>query len=151
MRRNILLFIRVLLGVLFIVSGGEKAVGPSENFLYVIQAYQILPDPLAQLASVFFPWAELFIGLSILLGIWLDVGLIALAGVSCSLILMVGQAIVRNLPIDSCGCFGSLVHLPLRGVIILDVTVLVSTLFCLRNIDQARWLSLDNYFVKTRS
>ena len=147
MRRNILFFIRLFLGVLFVVSGGEKAVSPSENFLYVIQAYQILPDFLARAAALVFPWVELFVGISILLGIWLDVGLKLLVVVSCSLIVMVGQAIVRSLPIDDCGCFGNLVHLPLRGVIILDVTVLAGTLFCLKNISQCRWLSLDNYFV----
>ena len=148
MRDNVFLLIRVFLGVLFIVSGGEKAVSPSENFLYVIQAYQVLPDLLARIASLVFPWVELFVGLSILLGLWLDVGLKVLALVSSSLILMVGQAIVRNLPIDSCGCFGSLVHLPLRGVIILDITVLAATIYCLEYLEKARRLSLDNYFEK---
>ena len=148
MRHNVFLLIRLFLGVLFIVSGGEKAVSPSANFLYVIQAYQILPDVLAQIAALVFPWVELFVGLSILLGMWLDVGLKVLVVVSCSLILMVGQAIVRNLPIDSCGCFGNLVHLPLRGVILLDVTVLACTVFCLEHIESARRLSLDHYFEK---
>lgn len=148
MRAKILFFVRLFLGLLFIVSGCEKAISPSENFLYVIQAYQILPDVLAKIASLVFPWVELFVGISILLGIWLEAGLKILALVSCSLIFMVGQAIVRDLPIDSCGCFGNLVHLPLQGVIFLDATVLLCTVFCLKNMDEARVWSLDRYFAK---
>ncbi|MBF0569367.1 MAG: DoxX family membrane protein [Candidatus Omnitrophica bacterium] len=148
MRNNIFVIIRLVLGVLFIISGLEKALGPTENFLYVIQGYEILPDALARLAAVGFPWIELIVGVFILLGLWLDVALKALALISVFLIGMVGQAIARNLPLDNCGCFGSLIHLPLRGVILVDVTVLICTIICLKNIARSSRFSLDGLYVK---
>lgn len=143
MKNNVFLILRVLLGGLFIVSGLEKAMSPSANFLYVIQAYQILPDALARIASEVFPWVELLTGLFILLGLWLDWALKLLVLISASLMVMVSQAIVRHLPIDDCGCFGNLVHLPLHGVIFIDMTVLVCSLVCLRNLAKTRRMSLD--------
>jgi uncharacterized membrane protein YphA (DoxX/SURF4 family) len=144
------ILIRVLLGLIFIVSGAEKAIGPSENFLYVIQGYAILPDVLARLAALVFPWVELFLGVFILLGLWLDWVFKGLLLMSGALILMVGQAIVRKLPLDNCGCFGNLVHLPLKGVIILDVTIFVLTLVSLININRARSCSLDALYSKNK-
>ena len=151
MLNKIFVLIRIVLGLIFIVSGAEKAIGPSENFLYVIQGYAILPDALARLASWVFPWIELFLGVFILLGLWLDWAFKGLLLVSGSLILMVGQAIVRKLPLDSCGCFGNLVHLPLRGVILLDCSIFLLTLVSLKNLDRARFLSLDALYSKNRS
>jgi len=150
MLNKFFVLIRVLLGLIFIVSGAEKAMGLSENFLYVIQGYEILPDVLARLASWVFPWVELLLGVFILLGLWLDwafKGLLLMAG---ALILMVGQAIVRKLPLDNCGCFGDLVHLPLKGVIILDVTIFVLTLVSLLNLDRARSFGLDAFYPKNK-
>jgi hypothetical protein len=150
MQNKILLLVRVVLGLIFIVSGVEKALGPSENFLYVIQGYEILPDVLARLASWVFPWVELLLGVFILLGLWLDWAFRGLLLMSGSLILMVGQAIVRKLPLDNCGCFGSLVHLPLRGVILLDISIFLLTLVSLRNIERARFFSLDAFYPKNK-
>jgi hypothetical protein len=145
------LLIRVVLAAIFIVSGTEKVLSPSENFLYVIQGYEILPDMLARLVSWVFPVVELMLGVFILLGLWLDWALKGLLLVSGSLVLMVGQAIVRKLPLESCGCFGNLVHLPLKGVILLDISIFLLALLSLGNIDKARFLSLDALFPKNKT
>jgi len=150
MLNKFFILIRVLLGLLFVVSGAEKAIGPAENFLYVIQGYAILPDALARLVSLVFPWVELLLGIFIFLGLWLDWAFRGLLLMSGALILMVGQAIVRKLPLDSCGCFGSLVHLPLKGVIMLDVTIFVLALVSLINLDRARSCSLDALYPKNK-
>ena len=148
MVKNILLILRFLIAGIFIVSGFEKAFGPSENFLYVLQAYDFLPDSLEKLASVVFPWVELGIGVFLALGLWTRLAFVGLACMSGSLILVVGQAIMRHLPIDDCGCFGSLIHLPIQGVIFLDITMFISAVFSLKNISAVRRFSLDHYFDK---
>ncbi len=148
MANKIFFLIRIVIGLIFVVSGGEKALSPVENFVYVIQGYELLPDVLARLAAHVFPWLEFLIGLFMLLGLWMDWTLKALMLVSASFILMVGQAILRHLPLDNCGCFGSLIHLPLKGVIVLDSCILLSAIASLKNVDKARWLSLDVLYTK---
>jgi hypothetical protein len=89
------------------------------------------------------------IGLFLALGLWLRPTVLILACMSGSLIMVVLQAIIRKLPIDSCGCFGNLVHLPLHGVIILDVTIFLSAMLFLQNISAVRRFSLDQFYDKT--
>ncbi len=144
MGKYLFLALRLLIAAVFLVSGWEKAVNPPANFLYILQAYDILPAVLERLVSVVFPWIELATGVLLALGLWLRVGLLVSACVSGSFILIVSQAIVRHLPIDNCGCFGNLVHLPLRGVIILDLAIFTTTLLLSWNLIAARRFSLDN-------
>ena len=100
---NFFFLIRVFIGVLFIVSGTEKLVEPYQNFLYVIQSYKVLPDILEEPAAHFFPWLELFFGLFVLLGLWLKSALIGVGVLLTTFIIVVGQAIGRQLPITECG------------------------------------------------
>ena len=143
-----LLVLRFVIALIFIISGGEKLISPPENFLYVLQAYAVFPDALARVASVVFPWIELGVGVFLALGLWLRPTVLVLLCMSGSLIMVVSQAIIRKLPIDSCGCFGNLVHLPLKGVIILDVTIFVTALLLLNNMKVVCRFSLDRLYDK---
>ncbi|MBF0387173.1 MAG: DoxX family protein [Candidatus Omnitrophica bacterium] len=143
------LTIRIILGVLFIVSGGEKLLSPLANFIFVIDGYQVVPAALQPAVAWVFPWLELFAGLFILLGLWLRPALMVLGLMSLSLAGIVGQAILRKLPLENCGCFGELVHLPLGGVILIDISVVALTLWCLANIKKASVFSLDEWYART--
>ncbi len=143
--------IRLMLGGLFIISGGEKVLGPLQNFLYVISAYQVFPPPLDQAAALVFPWVELAIGFCVFLGLWLRTALAGLLLMSLALMAIVGQAVIRQLPLDSCGCFGELIHLPLQGVFFLDLSVFVLTLLCLINIRKTSFFSLDQMYALPKS
>lgn len=140
--------IRILLGVLFVISGGEKIISPVENFLMVIHGYDFLPQPLERLAAMVFPWVELFTGLFLLAGLWLRQALMVLIMMSVSLMLVVGQAILRRLPMENCGCFGELIHLPLQGVFFVDLTVLALSVFCLVNYKKAMRFSVDAMYAQ---
>ena len=146
-----LLVLRFVIALIFIISGGEKLISPPENFLYVLQAYAVFPDTLVRVAAVVFPWIELGVGVFLALGLWLRPTVFVLACMSGSLIMVVAQAIIRKLPIDSCGCFGNLVHLPLRGVIILDVIIFVTALLFLNNMKAVRRFSLDRLYATASS
>lgn len=138
--------IRMILGVLFIVSGLEKIISPAENFQYVIEGYAIFSPELARMVSIVFPWIELFTGLFIALGFWLQPALMGMLLISTSLIIVVGQAIIRRLPLENCGCFGNLIHLPLQGVIVLDSAIFALTLFLLLNAVKASKFGLDDFY-----
>ena len=70
---------------------------------------------------------------------------------SVSLAGIVSQAIVRQLPLDSCGCFGELIHIPLRGVLLVDLSVIVLTLLCLANIKRTSLFSIDGLYARAGS
>ncbi len=145
------LTIRIFLGVLFIISGGEKLLRPVEDFLYVIDGYQAVPRLLEPAVAVVFPWVELLTGVFILLGLRLRLALGVLVAMSASLAGIVGQALVRRLPLENCGCFGELVHLPLRGVIIVDFLIMTLAVVCLMNIKKVSFFSLDGFYARTDS
>ena len=91
-----LLLLRFVIALIFIVSGIEKLISPRENFLYVLQAYEVFPDLLESVASMVFPWIELGIGVFLALGLWLRLAAAALACMSGSLVVVVAQASSAN-------------------------------------------------------
>lgn len=144
---NFFLFLRGIVAAIFIVSGTEKLLSPYENFLYVIQNYQILPYPwMEKMVALGFPWIEVTLGLFLLLGLWIRGTLLGLAGATASFIFIVSQAIIRNLPINSCGCFGDLVKVPLPVILTMDSLILVSIFLMSYNRTRILLLSLDRYF-----
>ena len=142
------ILLRVIIGGVFIFSGLGKLLSSYQNFLYVVQAYQLLPSWGEALVAQIFPLIELIIGLFVLLGLWTSLslrGALVLFGV---FVVVVGQALIRGLPLESCGCFGEWIHLKLQTIIIMDSAGLLLTLLLLRNISQTRKFSLDSYFDK---
>ena len=145
---NVFVLIRILLGCLFIVSGLEKLLSPYQNFLYVIQSYEVLIKPLEEVVARVLPWVEFFCGVFLFLGLWLRWSLRVLLVLIASFITIVSQAILRKLPISECGCFGQLFSLPLPTVVLMDsmLGVLVATM--LARIQKTSALSCDQFFLK---
>jgi len=142
------LLLRILIGGIFIFSGLGKLLSPYQNFLYAIQAYQFLPSWGEVLAAQIFPWIELIVGVFVFLGLWTSWGLrgaLVLFGV---FVVVVGQALIRNLPLENCGCFGEWIHLKPQTVIVMDSVSLLLTVVLLRNLSSVKKFSLDSYFDK---
>ena len=98
-----LLISRLILGGIFVYASYDKIIHPVP-FAEIVYNYQILPDVLVNLVSLFLPWIELMVGLSLILGIWLP-GAVLL----CNLLLLAFFStlvfnLARGLDID-CGCF----------------------------------------------
>ncbi len=140
--------LRVLIGAIFFASGAGKILSPYQNFLYVIQGYDFLPEWAAQGAAVFFPWLELFTGLFLMLGLWCEASLKSALIMFAAFITVVGQALIRRLPLDNCGCFGELIHFPLQAIIVFDSAFFLLSFWLLRNCVRVKALSLDRYFDK---
>ena len=143
--RSLIVF-RFLVGIIFLVSGGEKVLGPYQNFLYVVQSYEVFSPLAEELIARTLPWIELFTGLFLVLGLWLKGAIWAALFMFTGFILVVAQAMVRQLPIDECGCFGGLVSIPITGVLIFDSCAFFITYALLRNRDDISILSLDRVF-----
>ena len=138
--------LRVFIGLVLLVSGFEKLISPYQNFLYVIQAYQAFPSWLEKLAALSVPWTELMVGIFLFLGFWLELSLRGALLLFASFILIVGQALLRGLPIDQCGCFGESIHILPQQIIVFDSFMLLAIFWLIRNPSKARILSLDQKF-----
>ena len=127
-------------------SGMEKLISPYQNFLYVIQQYQVLIPFFEEVTARVFPWVELILGVFLLLGLWLKWTLRGVMALFLVFVGIVGQAILRGLPIDECGCFGSLISLPLSTVMAFDFSVLILIGVLSKKIGNTEYFSLDRYF-----
>jgi uncharacterized membrane protein YphA (DoxX/SURF4 family) len=138
--------VRIIIGSIFLVSGLGKLLSPNQNFLYVVQAYQLLPSWGELLTAQIVPWIELIVGVFVLLGLWTIWGLRGAMVLFGVFVVVVGQALIRNLPLESCGCFGEWIHLKSQTVIVMDSINLLLTLLLLRGLSLTKKFSLDSYF-----
>ncbi len=132
-RKYFFVFIRVVIGAVYIISGVEKLLQPYENFMYVIQGYDMIRHAgLEFIISRVFPWLEYFLGGFLLLGLWTRASLVGIGAFSSVFIVAVGQAIIRKLPLAECGCFGDLVGMPLAVTLVIDIATLFFVILLLR-------------------
>ncbi len=141
--------LRILIGSLFVVIAVTKIMEPYQNFLYVVQGYEILPSMLENIVARIFPWVELFLGLFLILGLWLKWTLRAYLLMMVTFIGIISQALIRKLPLETCGCFGGLFASDIRHTFILDVCLLLLMISLLRGVEHTSFWSLDKYFLKS--
>jgi uncharacterized membrane protein YphA (DoxX/SURF4 family) len=95
---------RLGLAVVWLVSGGLKAVDPDQTYV-AVRAYDLLPPATVEVVAALLPWIELALGVLLLLGV--GTGAAAIGSMALLLVFVTGvtQAWARGLSID-CGCFG---------------------------------------------
>lgn len=97
--------VRLALGIVFVYASVDKILNPAA-FAQAVYNYQILPDLLINLTAIVLPWMELFLGLCLILGLWLP----GAAFLSTLLLITFFGALLfntaRGLNID-CGCFST--------------------------------------------
>ena len=138
--------LRIMIGSVLLVSGFEKVISPPQNFLYVIQAYQLLPGWAEDPASVLMPWAEFIIGLFVVLGLWTQRVLRWALMLFAVFIIVVGQALLRGLPLEHCGCFGSWIQVSPQQILVFDSACLLVIFLLLRCLSGTQRFSVDGYF-----
>lgn len=143
-----LFVLRILIGSLFVVIGVTKIMEPYQNFLYVVQGYEILPAMLEDIVARVFPWIELFLGLFLVLGLWLKWVLRAFVVLMVAFIGIISQALIRKLPLEYCGCFGGLFSSDIQHTLIMDICLLLLMISLLHGVEHASFWSLDKYFLK---
>ena len=95
---------RLILGGVLLVAGALKVTDPYSSATSV-RAYQILPVDLANLLGFILPFAEVAIGIFLIVGIWVRLNAIAGGALMIMFIIAIGQAWARGISLD-CGCFG---------------------------------------------
>lgn len=95
---------RLLLAVVFFVSGIVKAADPAQTKV-AVRAYQLLPDALAETVSAVLPYLEIAAAVILLLGLATRLGAALSALMMVAFLIGVISAAARGLSID-CGCFG---------------------------------------------
>lgn len=143
---KIFLFYRFFLGILFLISGGEKLLSPVQNFVYVIQSYELIPTQFEIFIAYAIPAMEIIVGIFLLLGLWIRFSLYGAQILFLTFIGVVAQALIRHLPVDECGCFGELISIPLWVVLAFDSMNYVLTSLSLQHVEKMSQGSLDQYF-----
>ena len=95
---------RLILGGVLLVAGALKVTDPYSSATSV-RAYQILPVDLANFLGFVLPFAEVVIGIFLIVGIWVRLNAIAGGALMVMFIIAIGQAWARGISLD-CGCFG---------------------------------------------
>ena len=98
------LVFRLILGGVLLVAGALKVSDPYSSATSV-RAYQILPVDLANFLGFVLPFAEVAIGIFLIVGIWVRLNALAGGALMVMFIIAIGQAWIRGISLD-CGCFG---------------------------------------------
>ena len=94
---------RMLLGIVFIVSGAEK-LGALKTFGKSIAAYQILPAEISNILALLFVWTEILVGILLFIGVAVRGSSLVTSGLLVVFLVAILSAMARGLDID-CGCF----------------------------------------------
>jgi uncharacterized membrane protein YphA (DoxX/SURF4 family) len=136
----LLFVLRLALGGLFIASSLSKLQYQTE-FTDAVLSYNILPTDLAEFYASALPWAELFIGCSLVLGIFS----VFASALSIPLII---SFLVANIYSffhsvgEPCGCLGKLVLLSHPVALTIDLVMLLIAWLLLFHQDKAGFLSI---------
>ncbi len=101
------LLARLAVGGLFVYAGLMKTLAPAEEFGYAIEGYKVLNSQLSLYAAYVLPWLELWSGLMLCAGIFTRLNALFAGALLVLFEGLLGQALLRGLPVTSCGCFGS--------------------------------------------
>ncbi|MBS3819555.1 DoxX family membrane protein [bacterium] len=102
----IIFIFRLVLGGIFIWSGVMKIMNPLE-FAQDIENYRVFPQVLSFFLALILPWIELFCGLFLIIGLFLQASSFLLSVLLFCFLILVGTTILRGIDIQ-CGCFGAL-------------------------------------------
>jgi len=95
---------RFVIGSVFLVSGLAK-ISDQVRFLLTLRAFRFFPDPLVPFAAIVLPWLEFFLGLFVLVGLFLGTSALMIAALNLVFAAALLSVIMRGIEID-CGCFG---------------------------------------------
>jgi uncharacterized membrane protein YphA (DoxX/SURF4 family) len=101
--RTFILFLRLLLGTVFVYSSADKVLDPA-RFAVAVRGYEILPVELTNLFALALAWSELLAGVMLILGVYTRQAAAAILLLLVAFVVAIVTTIVRGMIID-CGCF----------------------------------------------
>ena len=97
---------RLLIGSVLLYAGFLKAVGPTAEFIALIDAYKLLPHVLSPGFALILPYAEMSTGLFVLSGLYIRQACWVATFMFSVFLVALGSTFVRGIDLVSCGCFG---------------------------------------------
>lgn len=97
------LIARIVLGQMLLISGAEKLVALT-TFSHSIGKYQLIPEALNNMLALCFVWAEITVGIMLLIGLFTRGSALLSAVMLAVFTTAIIIAVLRGLEID-CGCF----------------------------------------------
>ena len=140
---------RLLIGVVFVYSGFGKASAPAQEFAAVISAYGLLPPNMQLPVAQILPWIELIFGVFLIAGYWTRLSarvVVCLLGAFIGALL---SALLRKIPLENCGCFGSSIHLSPVVAMASDFCLMMAAAWLARQ-EPGPW-SVDRWVASARS
>lgn len=134
--------LRLALGGIFVAASVGK-LQYRALFTDTVIGYDILPHSLAEFYGTVLPWAELFIGCCLVLGIFSTFASAISLPLIVSFIVASVYGLVRPVG-DTCSCFGELVSLSYSQAIIIDVVMLLMAGQLLLHRDKAESFGLGS-------
>jgi putative oxidoreductase len=145
--KYLIVFSRVILGVVFIIASIEKISSPGA-FAASIQAYQILPVAVINAVALVTAWMELLCGIFLLSGVLVRASALLISVMLIVFITAMLTAMARGLTID-CGCFGKGHETPLGWLRIIEDVGLLFLGIHLISFPYPKF-SVENLFVSVR-
>jgi putative oxidoreductase len=97
------LFLRLLLGLVFVYSSLDKIADPP-GFARIVYQWQILTPVPANVVAVTLPWIELVAGLFLVFGVWRRDAAMVLAVLLVVFLGAAGSVLDRGIDVENCGC-----------------------------------------------
>lgn len=102
--KYLLLFLRLVLGFVFIYAGAEKISDPT-GFSISISNYKLLPVYMVNFFAITLPWIEITAGIMLVFGVAVKENAFIINVMLLVFIVAISISLARGLSID-CGCFG---------------------------------------------
>ncbi len=129
----LLLVVRLVVGGVFAVFGVVKLIEPHEEFFSVIAGYNVLPAQIVPIFGTVLIFLEIVVGLAFIIGLYVRWSAAAIAGLLAMFLVALVQTVARGIPLEDCGCTGSLINLgeSVTTVIWRDVLMLAAVIWFL--------------------
>jgi uncharacterized membrane protein YphA (DoxX/SURF4 family) len=121
------LLIRVAVGLIFIYASLDKITNPAQ-FARIVYNYHLISGPLINIFALLLPWVEVIAGISLILGLYRQGGILIANLMVISFIIALGINLIRGVDLE-CGCFtvSSKARGNVLGLIIRDFGLLILT------------------------
>lgn len=110
---------RWILGIVFIYASIHKIINPA-SFAKIIYGYGLFPDFSINLIAIILPFAELFSGCFLILGIYPRSALLVVNLMLLAFIIAISINLIRGYEFD-CGCFSTGQATPAKELLIRDI------------------------------
>jgi uncharacterized membrane protein YphA (DoxX/SURF4 family) len=104
-RKEVILLLRLIVGVTFVYASYDKALHP-HAFAIAVRGYQIVPVNLSNLFALAIAWAELVAGILLIVGLFTRQAAGAVFLLLGMFVVALVIVVVKGMVID-CGCFSS--------------------------------------------